>query len=1214
MKKGCKRVISQILAGTMLLSTAFSNVLNISAEELAQAVQAEIENAASTKAVVEVNDDVIDLDEDANTSGGAADLVYYTYNFNNKTEGHGSSTLDVCIGTDGEEYMVDAGTYKLAEGAKVGEGKAYGATTSTTGSLHAYFTEKGSDDGKYKPLDGKSIRVYDDDAGSPKLTFKFDKIESTGKVSFDYMMEAVGGKMGLIGFNDSTGKRIATIRTSGDVANDAVGGTLSAIPTKNGFHLAYPSMNESTNKSNSIYTAASADANAITAGTWYNLEANFDVSAKTCELKISKYDASGSKTEVETIKGTVSPDVTDIAQVEFNGSGNTSRNYWIDNVSVPLANGSTDNDGTETPVETTTNKAVEDDTESTTDPVTETTTNKTPGGDDDKESTTDPVTETTTNNGGGSENPPKPSGHEQEWDLSDAMVGGTVDKKATGANGEIYLNSGEEGAREPAKNDKGTATYVDLGNGKKGIKLVGVDGTGKLFANFDKSYSSGKLTFSVDVQLDNPANDCGIFEFWGTDAAGKVSEKVAVRTNSGVYQVNNADGTGKVATTKATDGETHKVALTLDLDNGEITLAIDGEEVKSAAKADAAFGSCKGITDVNAVAFFFKQEGTYTYTISDLALDYTASSEVPVETTTNSQGGDDNPTESTTKPAQSSGALKTDVYKVNADGSKGDKVDDTSALAVGDKFIVDYSVDDIKGINNFTFFVDYNAKVMKALQPFNKDVAVDTTKYVSYKADDTSYYLIDPMMVEKQIAMTPSADNKDFDGLGANGTLTAAELGRIKLAGVAGLQQQKGVSTDTTGILFSIVFEVTGKGDSTISLSGVNGGFLYSMPQSGEEEAPIIDIGEKPADVEVPIDQSVTGFPEYDYNNEDLGVKVSVVKQADSDKLDIDVDGTSVDKFDIDEANKTIDVTLVYGTDMAPIIADMIAKSTEEVKVEANGTDGVTVTKGDDSMTIKFTVSTVVPAMYPTFSYDANGVKITLDGVTAAKDAVTGDNVKSFKANDASFMIDVVLIKDATVTIAALVDDIVSKSTEDVTITKTSDGNGVVIVSGDNSATIKFSVDTGAEEVKHVFEVGDQTITFENGNVTVSKGKVKQSTEDTKKFYVPIDFDRYEGNVDATKFTGDGVTYDATKNVVTITSGADTYTLEIVLIGDYNGDGFVNANDAVQIVSAKNKAKEFSEREEFVSDVDVNDAVNANDAVDILSYKNKAGFVLGFWK
>jgi len=176
------------------------------------------------------------------------------------------------------------------------------------------------------------------------------------------------------------------------------------------------------------------------------------------------------------------------------------------------------------------------------------------------------------------------------------------------------------------------------------------------------------------------------------------------------------------------------------------------------------------------------------------------------------------------------------------------------------------------------------------------------------------------------------------------------------------------------------------------------------------------------------------------------------------------------------------------------IIADMIAKSTEEVKVEANGTDGVTVTKGDDSMTIKFTVSTVVPAMYPTFSYDANGVKITLDGVTAAKDAVTGDNVKSFKANDASFMIDVVLIKDATVTIAALVDDIVSKSTENVTITKTSDGNGVVIVSGDNSATIKFSVDTGAEEVKHVFEVGDQTITFENGNVTVYVSNVDRSS------------------------------------------------------------------------------------------------------------------------
>jgi len=143
----------------------------------------------------------------------------------------------------------------------------------------------------------------------------------------------------------------------------------------------------------------------------------------------------------------------------------------------------------------------------------------------------------------------------------------------------------------------------------------------------------------------------------------------------------------------------------------------------------------------------------------------------------------------------------------------GNIVTSSSAVDVktGDEFTVEFNISDNPGINNATFFVKYDPKVVRAI-----DSGKST---VGYKGKA----LILSDKVKGQLALKPNkADNEDYAAISAaDGTVSASALGLIKVAG----QIEEAVDNDSTlaeakddGTLFGLKFQAVGVGDSRIGI------------------------------------------------------------------------------------------------------------------------------------------------------------------------------------------------------------------------------------------------------------------------------------------------------------------------------------------------------------------------------------------------------------
>lgn len=94
---------------------------------------------------------------------------------------------------------------------------------------------------------------------------------------------------------------------------------------------------------------------------------------------------------------------------------------------------------------------------------------------------------------------------------------------------------------------------------------------------------------------------------------------------------------------------------------------------------------------------------------------------------------------------------------------------DKTTVNANDEFVVTVSVKNNPGINAVTATLNYDAALV---QPVS---AVDVT--------DAAFSLMTTDEVNQQINLKPSATNSDYTGLGADGTKTAAQLGKVKVAG-----------------------------------------------------------------------------------------------------------------------------------------------------------------------------------------------------------------------------------------------------------------------------------------------------------------------------------------------------------------------------------------------------------------------------------------------
>ncbi len=154
---------------------------------------------------------------------------------------------------------------------------------------------------------------------------------------------------------------------------------------------------------------------------------------------------------------------------------------------------------------------------------------------------------------------------------------------------------------------------------------------------------------------------------------------------------------------------------------------------------------------------------------------------------------------------------------------------------------IDFYLKQNPGFSSATFFVKYNPDVIKAKSgniPKGQGNLGDYITYTAYNeaadADITSAFFANTK-INAQIAYVPSAGSTgDYADVSADGTKTAGELGKVKLAGmvpesyVDANNYLKPVEGD--GKLFSMTFDVVGEGDANLTIEVVKFGY---PPMSG---------------------------------------------------------------------------------------------------------------------------------------------------------------------------------------------------------------------------------------------------------------------------------------------------------------------------------------------------------------------------------------------
>ena len=487
-------------------------------------------------------------------------------------------------------------------------------------------------------------------------------------------------------------------------------------------------------------------------------------------------------------------------------------------------------------------------------------------------------------------------------------------------------------------------------------------GSSKLVAKFPKVYTDGTVTFETKVNLGEAfatANQ-GIVELWGTGGSGK--DVLAVRVADGQYQFSVLGTKHGVADFKA--GETD-VKIAVNLKDKTAECYINGTKVADEnGPVTLAESTIAAITEISHAAYFAKN-GSATEILS-MAVAHQADEQPPV-------------------PVTGSG-LKSEVAPV------GDaNLDD---LKAGDKIAVTYSLDDeIAGINNYTMFINFDPTILtfdsaeKPADPYTGYVTYNTTTALGILP------LVPGDLIEAQANVKTGASNPDYAGtkVPATADTTAAQVGRIKLAAVAGLngastnkEDSANVATTAGGKLFTIYFTVkegTKGGSTTVSLDPVAGSkaneLFFEKPVDGQGSSPV-NIGTA-ADVEAAVNENVVKVPvkvdAFEYTYEGDGVKIVIDAEG-----KVTVEGDNVEGL----TGETMTITLKKDTiSPADFIAHMAAATQPEGVTVTDASEGdvkkVTITKGDKSVTFIIAESEKGGEVDP--PTPGGDVTLTVDGI-----------------------------------------------------------------------------------------------------------------------------------------------------------------------------------------------------------------------------------------
>ncbi len=1052
MKKDLKTVISKVLAGTMLVTSSFAGVVTANAEDMQEVFKYDFESYSvgdeisqdSSQAIYggpvlagndakyeyKIEDDggnkVLRLKDDKDTkngdlAGGKVPEVFfavpnapitskYVISGDIKVEKAKSAKDYVNIVNSEGTQILRLGTGKTTDGSstawglRVGSNKNIAAVkatgecaTLTVGSWYTYqFTvdptagtieaavkEKGA-------ADFTVITITDVVAGGGKVIDLVgggtNAIATGTDLSLGKLTIATGGSSDVSGV-DSWHDNIALYAVAGGSTGEDEPTTPPAVdptPTATAPAFSYDG------GTNGVSISVTADGTVTASGSAVE---SYDAESKTLTLT-----ADSDVTVASLIKDMIDANLDGVTVASgADGIVVTSKTDESVTISIKVVKATKDPVGEEStdPVgEESTDPAGEESTdpagEESTDPV--------------GEESTDPVGEESTDPaGGGSTGSDEPDTVDKTYAIDGTDAIGTDDTQ------ELYVDTG--------------ATATKTGNGS-----INVSGAGKMFVKFPKAYTKGTVTFSSDVILSAgyATSSTAIFEVWGTNTAGVEQDYFGVKSNNGKYQLKNNTGAGSNVDTDVAvkTGEKVNLKLVVDLDNDVVSLYVDG--VKIATDAGVVLNAgVDTLTSVDKAAYFVKAANSASQEVSNIKLNV-------AESTTGGDTPSSSSSTTTTTEAPVAGAVEAEKVAV------GDA--DLANLKVGDEIDVIYKLNGVTGINNYTFYVDFNPAVLEAVGP----QTVADADAVTYTLDGVgTMKLVPEDLITQQMADVPKTGDTEYDnalGGKADGVKTAAQLGRIKLAGVAGLSNSSTATTNTDGKLFVIRFKVLAGGSTNVALSPVGGAgsktdIFYATPQSGTG-ADVVEISGTLPSEEITVPTTVNA-PEFTYDangvkivitsdgsltvtgsnvksfdtatntitlNSDSTVEVAdliaAVAAAGTDKATVTATATGFTVADATDATKAVTFTVVKaeGEDInPPVVGDVTVKVLGSDLKVAKGTKGLTVTTSNSKIT---GVETATGAIAPVPVMAAN-----LKGITAADFVATGATVKSYDADSFTLVI-----------------------------------------------------------------------------------------------------------------------------------------------------------------------------------------------------------------
>lgn len=350
-------------------------------------------------------------------------------------------------------------------------------------------------------------------------------------------------------------------------------------------------------------------------------------------------------------------------------------------------------------------------------------------------------------------------------------------------------------------------------------RVVTLDGVNEIKDMFTGVYT-GEVTVEMEIDVASINGAGSIIRLRSSDGFDHEAALRTIKNNGtvdGTVVLGKSEGASSPTAGTVVVGK-NTIKMTLNTETGAITCTVNGVE---SSREDAAEYIGK---DVAGIKFGTKLTGTANVKVTAAGGSNVTTTETTTETTTVTTTETTTVTTTvapTTTESTTAATTETTTESTTVVPSPSDKVAVAvggAKVKVGETVDVPVTVTGNKGFNNYTMFVSYDPAVVSIEDVADGDITLEVGG-VTYKASNAAD-------IKAQLTNVPAKGNSDFPG--ADGKLTQAELGRIKVAFVIDGNAVEGTSLKAftnDGTLFTLKVKGVAAGKADIKVEVVNDQF-----------------------------------------------------------------------------------------------------------------------------------------------------------------------------------------------------------------------------------------------------------------------------------------------------------------------------------------------------------------------------------------------------